>query len=258
MKRERILNVEGAVNFRELGGYPTIDNKSLKWQKLLRSGELARLSKKALRNLDEYGLKYDIDLRSPAEVEWVKDRIPKDTIYRSYPVYPIRDGEQSDLPKQVAWTYQAKTNYYDPYLLMVLGDHPRVAFRQMFIDMLDNSGENQSLLFHCAAGKDRTGIGALIILSVLGVPYDIIKQDYLLTNVVYNSYDQDQLRHQLNHQHVSDVINEMNSNFQVQSHNLDQANQAVLDEFGTWQNYFIKALEFSEDDLADLKKLYLE
>ena len=75
---------------------------------------------------------------------------------------------------------------------------------------------------------------------------------------VYNSYDQDQLRHQLNHQHVSDVINEMNSDFQVQSHNLDQANQAVLDEFGTWQNYFIKALEFSEDDLADLKKLYLE
>ena len=66
MKKERILNITGGVNFRELGGYPTKDGKTIKWQKLLRSGDLSRLTEKMLKS-GRLWLHYDIDLRSPSE-----------------------------------------------------------------------------------------------------------------------------------------------------------------------------------------------
>ena len=68
MKSERILDLPHAVNLRELGGYQNINNQTIKWRKLLRSGELSRLNEHDGVVLADYGLKYDIDLRSPSEV----------------------------------------------------------------------------------------------------------------------------------------------------------------------------------------------
>lgn len=259
MKPERILNVPGAINFRELGGYQNQFNQTIKWQKLLRSGELSRLTPSSVEALGEYGLKYDIDLRSPSEVEWNADRIPSTTIFRSYPVYPIQRGEHSDIPDHQNLKYQSyEQTMYDPYLVMVLGEHSRIAFRQMFLDLLDNTHEKESLLFHCAAGKDRTGVAEMLIMAALQVPYDTIRQDYLLTNLVYSQRDPDQLRQQITNEHVDKLIQKMNSVFTVAASNLDNAHQTIINTFGSWDNYFKEALELTDQDLNDLRKIYLE
>ncbi|AEV94695.1 tyrosine-protein phosphatase [Pediococcus claussenii] len=258
MKEERILKVPGAINFRELGGYKNLNNQTIKWHKLLRSGELSRLNDQALWNLHEYGLRFDIDLRSPAEVKWSADRVFNDVTYRSYPVYPIRPNEKSDIPANLSLKLSMEGNFYDPYIMMVLGDHSRLAFRAMFDDMLANNSEHHSLLFHCAAGKDRTGVAAMMVLSALQVPYETIRQDYLLTNVIYGSRDQDDVRNQLTNKRIDSLINQMNSVFTVEATNLDNANNAVLKRFGDWDHYFTEGLALSKSDLTDLRKIYLE
>lgn len=259
MKSERILDLPHAVNLRELGGYQNINNQTIKWRKLLRSGELSRLNEHDGAVLADYGLKYDIDLRSPSEVTWSPDRVPTDIIVRSYPVYPIHDGETSDIPVNQHLQYQSHVEaMYDPYLVMVLNEHARLAFRQMFIDLLANDQENESLLFHCAAGKDRTGVAGMLIMAALQVPYSTIREDYLLTNLVYSRRDPDELRKQIANRHANQLIQRMNNVFSVAASSLDRAHQLIIDRFGNWDHYFKEALELSETDLQDLRRLYLE
>jgi len=256
MKKERILNITGGVNFRELGGYPTKDGKTIKWQKLLRSGDLSRLTEKDVKNLADYGLHYDIDLRSPSEASWLQDRLPEDTIYRSYPVYPNAKNHESDLPPLP--DKPESTDYSHPYALMILNPQSQLAFRTMFQDLLANSAPQKSLLFHCAAGKDRTGVAGFLILSALGVDYATIKQDFVLTNLVYSTMDQDGLRKQLQNDKAASFVNKMNTVFQVQGDTLDIAKQAIMDNYGDYETYFDQAMGLSKSDLDALKKIYLE
>ncbi|WP_412989717.1 tyrosine-protein phosphatase [Pediococcus siamensis] len=256
MKQERLLNIEGSVNFRELGGYRSHDGRTIKWQKLLRSGDLSRLTKQDVQKLADYGLQYDIDLRSPSEASWLSDRIPQNTIYRSYPVYPIAQNDHSDLPP-LSET-QTTADYAHPYALMILNPQSQLAFRTLFQDLLANNQPQKSLLFHCAAGKDRTGVAGFLILTALGVPYKTIKQDFVLTNLVYSTLDQEALRQKLQNDKAEKFVNQMNTTFQVQGSTLDVANQAILDNYGDYGHYFTAAMDLSEADLTDLRAIYLE
>ena len=67
MQHQRMLPLARGVNIREMGGYPTVDGRTTRWQKLIRSGNMGQLTPKDLDFLAEYGLRYDIDLRSESE-----------------------------------------------------------------------------------------------------------------------------------------------------------------------------------------------
>jgi protein-tyrosine phosphatase len=259
MKPERILNIPHAVNFRELGGYQNRFGQTIKWQKLLRSGELSSLNPQAIQMLEDYGLKYDIDLRSPSEVCSRPDRVPDQTILRSYPVYPIFPGEYSDLPTRRMTQFQSSESMMrDQYTTMILSEHSRLAFRQMFLDLLDNRQDQHSLLFHCAAGKDRTGVAGMLIMAALQVPFETIRQDYLLTNVIYSQSDPEVVRRQLTNEQAPKFIQKMNSVYGVLASNLERVYNMVEARFGDWDHYFKEALELTEQDLADLRQIYLE
>ncbi|KRL04140.1 tyrosine-protein phosphatase [Liquorilactobacillus oeni] len=257
MKKERILNVSGSVNLRELGGYPTQDGRVVRWRKLLRSGDMSNLTLRARWQLARYGLNYDIDLRSPFEHEMAPDRIPQGTSYLSYPVYPLGNDERSDLPLKKE-EKDDSDGVLDPYEMMVMNSHAQLAFRMLFTTLLKNDQDNKSVVFHCAAGKDRTGVAGFLILSALGVAYPIVKRDYLLTNLVYETTDQDELRQKLQNDNLADFINEMNSSFYVQGNSLDEAQQAIFKNYGSMQTYFKQAMQLSVSDLSDLRQLYLK
>ena len=259
MKAERILSIPGAVNLRELGGYQNIHGQTIKWHKLLRSGELSALPKSSVKELTNYGLTYDIDLRSPSEVHWSPDKIDSSVIFKSYPAYPFDNGEKSDIPKTKELIYQSDFPInYDPYLTLILNPSSRLAFRSMFLDLLNNTEDNHALLFHCSAGKDRTGIAAMLILGALEVPFQTIKDDYLLTNLINSRPDLDKLRNQINSPTAARFIQEMNQTFNVFASNLKKTYQLILNQFGSFDNYLITALELSSNDLARLRKIYLE
>ncbi|WP_057875088.1 tyrosine-protein phosphatase [Liquorilactobacillus aquaticus] len=258
MKPERILNVTNSVNLRELGGYKTHDGRMIQWKKLLRSGDMSRLSNKAAKQLFKYGLNYVIDLRSPFECEMSPDHLPKHVIYRSYPVYPMGDTGSSDLPIVDNEDELYGNDFSEPYATMILSRHSQLAFRMMFAKLLDNAERAKSLLFHCAAGKDRTGVACFLVLSALGIDYQIIRRDYLLTNLVYESVDQSDLRKKLQNDDLMDFINEMNSSFYVQGSSLDKARQALIINYGSVREYMHTAMQLSDKDLSDLQQIYLK
>ena len=71
---------------------------------------------------------------------------------------------------------------------MINGQTAQKAYRKFFDLLLTNDKDKNALLFHCTAGKDRTGFGALLILSALGVPFTTIRYDYTLTNITTKSF----------------------------------------------------------------------
>lgn len=259
MRSERLLPVSGSINLRELGGYPTTDGKTLRWQKLLRSGDLNRITPYGKLQLAHYGLKYDIDLRSPRERDYAADQIPAKTIFRSYPVYPTDEQEDDgDLPVAELKARKSSDPIIDPYQAMVFDPHSQLAFKCLFADLLANDQPKKSLLFHCAAGKDRTGVASYLILSALGVDYQIIRQDYLLTNIIYSSGDRNELRHKLENQNAEAFINRMNASFSVLGQELDQIQTQIIERYGSVNNYLQTVMGLSDRDFLRLKQIYLE
>ncbi len=181
---ERRLPLEGSPNFRDLGGYIGVGSRSIKWGQLYRSGELGRLSEGDLAYLHGLGLKVICDLRTSFEVEQSPGRRPDGPTLLELPV------SGGDVP--MAALYQAVGNGDFSELdgehlvranrLFVRDFTPTYA--EMVKRLVRNDG--RPALIHCTAGKDRTGLGAAILLWILGVSMETVFADYLLTNA-YNA-----------------------------------------------------------------------
>lgn len=249
---KRILNLEGAINLRELGGYPTADGTTIKYNKLLRSGDISNLTGKSLAYLKNYGLKYVVDFRSNDEQRtWADTTSDFYKIY-SDPVYPLKGNGD----KLAGIINQGSFNYLGMiYQSVVLDTHGQAAYKLLFDLLLHNDQDKQALLFHCAAGKDRTGIGALLILKALGVDNETITKDYLLTNLMYE-----------NRQTIAKILNDKDGNQDVNQMNMTKADlesissvfEAIDHYYGTFENYLDKALGIDKAKLARLKAIYTE
>ena len=155
--------LEETLNVRELGGYINGDGRCLKEHRLLRGGDLSRLTKEELEALEAYGIKACIDLRIPAEK--VQKNPFNDSNYLVYHGIPIA-GE-------VTLSAAPGELLYKLYV-GILEHHKDALARVMKIIAAEKDG----LIFHCSAGKDRTGLTAMFILAVCGVCDEQIIADY--------------------------------------------------------------------------------
>ena len=249
---KRILNLEGAINLRELGGYPTNNGTTIKYHKLLRSGDISNLTGKSLSYLKKYGLRYVVDFRSNSEQQtWADTTSDFYKIY-SDPVYPLK-GNGDKLAMMInrnGYSYLGMI-----YQSVVLDKHGQQAYKIFFDLMLRNNQPDQSLLFHCAAGKDRTGIGALLILKALGVDEETITKDYLLTNLMYDNIDT--IENTLNDENGNQDINKMNMT-KADLDSIASVFRAIEHYYGTFDNYLDKALGIDAAKLKQLKAIYTE
>ncbi len=180
------LPLEGALNFRDLGGYRTQDGHTIRFGKIYRSGELTRLTDADLDYLlNTLHIRYVCDLRNPEEVAVSAHRFPVDRI--QYLNLPILRGSASSEERQVGKAlFSGNTEKIDAafgqtYLSMVTG--AAATFGQALKVLTDPA--NLPTIIHCTAGKDRTGITVALLLSLLGVPDAAISADYSLTNLAY-------------------------------------------------------------------------
>ncbi|GAB5057285.1 tyrosine-protein phosphatase [Companilactobacillus alimentarius] len=249
---QRILNLEGAINLRELGGYPTKDGTTIKYNKLLRSGDISNLTANSLKYLKKYGLKYVVDFRSENEQQTWSD-VSSD-FYRIYsdPVYPLT-GNGDKLAGAINHGDYSYLGLI--YQSVVLDKHGQAAYKMLFDLLLDNDQDHQSLLFHCAAGKDRTGIGALLILKALDVDNETITKDYLLTNLMYQ--DSKEIEKTLNDANGNQDINKMNMT-KADLESITSIFNAIEHYYGSFENYLDKALGIDQAKLDKLKQLYTE
>jgi len=173
----------GVRNFRDLGGYQTQDGRRIKKGLLFRSGHLADLSPRGLDNLSDIGLSTIIDLRSAYEAERRPGRIPQGSRYIHL---PIMDEANREMSREIRGRIEDnRIDGFDPsYLILKAYQQFPTEFTpqyKTFMHAIRDAG-SAPVLWHCTAGKDRTGYAAAILLRTLGVDQGIIYQDYLLSN----------------------------------------------------------------------------
>jgi protein-tyrosine phosphatase len=169
----RLLPLVGAYNFRDLGGYPTTDGRYTRWSHLYRSDTLAELTGEDLQMLREIGIASVIDLRTAKEVERTGIGVlgGEPIRYVNLSVLPEAGGEQQAAPVNEIGDVAER---YLSYL-----EVGKSAFVESFAVMSD--AESYPLVFHCHAGKDRTGVLSALVLGCVGVERSAIVDDYALT-----------------------------------------------------------------------------
>ena len=183
----RILSIDGVINFRDLGGYTTANGQQIKWSKVYRSAQLDRLTEEGIEQMVALGVKTVIDLRfeeETARYPTVRSAFPKARIIAWQDESQGGDFAKKSSAMKFSWRDSLETN--DPAKVheAMRVNYPKklyshqAIYRKMLLSLIEG---NAPLVFHCAAGKDRTGVAAALILSLLGVANDIIIDDYLLT-----------------------------------------------------------------------------
>jgi len=177
----RVLRLEGSSNFRDLGGYTTADGRSLQWRRLFRSDHLAGLSAADLQALAELGIGHSVDFRGVHEITAQGYAWPQFTRH-AFMVEPTVVQRTQELLAAGHRMTAADTVglMQDTYRSFVKLNADR--FARLFQLLLQSEAP---LVFHCTAGKDRTGWAAALILHALGVSREQVMEDYLLTNLHY-------------------------------------------------------------------------
>jgi len=172
---DRHVRLARVHNLRDVGGYPTLDGRTVAWGRLYRSDALATLAGEDLERFRELGIRTVIDLRYPEEIQ--------------------RNGRVPALPGLAFYNFSVEHRPFDQTIIDPSVE-PGPFFAERYAEIAEDgvvelgqtlevigvSGE-LPLLFHCHAGKDRTGIVAALVLSLVGVARDDVVGDFALTNL---------------------------------------------------------------------------
>ena len=263
MTNQRVLTVPGGINFRELGGYSTKDGRKIKWHKVIRTGGLDQLTPAGQALLDDYGVRYDIDFRSSQEVLDAPDRIPANAKYVYAPVFNVDETRNSDGTDKMTANLEKHPDSGFKHMLKVYQmvadeQHAKDEYRRFFDNLLANDQPDSTLLFHCTAGKDRTGMGAVYLLTALGVDFETIKQDYLLTNQASIGRINGAMA-EARAQGASDAtVESIRALWSVDAAYLDAAMTEIKRQSGNLNHYLHTELKLTNNEINDLQRIYLE
>ena len=241
----RHLNLAGASNFRDLGGYRTRDGRTVRWQQIFRSNHLGHLTEADIEVLRPLGLKSAFDFRGSEERVAAICGLAGIAVH-SLPIEPtvvaaLRARLADGIPLSSTDAIEAMRESYRNYVR-----HNTPSFRALFGHLLE---DRAPLVIHCTAGKDRTGFACALILHALGVSEDVIAEDYLLTNRLYR-------RDPNSSSDLPDEVRRVLGS--VETSFLAAAFEAIAEEYGGLESYFSDGLEFGTKHRARLKARYLE
>ncbi|MCI1986828.1 MAG: tyrosine-protein phosphatase [Lactobacillus sp.] len=260
----RILDIHHGFNFRDLGGYRTKAGQTLRTHKLIRSGRLNELSPRDQAYLADYGLKVDVDFRSPQERTSAPDQLPTGVAYHFTPVFPVDETKASADAEQLRRQALAKDplggfrNMVNTYTDIVLQASAQKAYREFFDLLLANDDADSALLFHCSAGKDRTGMGAVYLLTALGVDPVTIRQDYLASNNYLLGESERMVNNVRQAGGSPALIASTRSLGSVANEYLDSALMTIDARFGSLDHYLTTTLGVDAQQRRDLRAIYLD
>ncbi|MBC7435673.1 MAG: tyrosine-protein phosphatase [Bdellovibrionales bacterium] len=240
----RSLHLAGATNFRDLGGYAGHGGRLVRWRRLFRSDHLAALTAQDQHVLRELQVLRVCDFRGVQERSTAACIIEGAQVH-SLPIEPtivqrlssmLQAGYKPGEAEVVALMQETYRNF-------VRENTPR--FADLFGHLLVSDAP---LVFHCTAGKDRTGFAAALILHALGVPRDVILHDYLLTNELLAPGP-------ASHKVPPEIAAVL---FRVQEPFLAAALHAVDEDHGSLDGYLTSALGVGPAQRAQLSAMYLQ
>ena len=246
-------------NFRDLGGIPALGNKRVRAARLLRSGELSNLADEDKKILaEDYALAAVIDLRGESEISRRPDILPDGVDY--YNIDMMKAVERQSTSFENLEAFNNREGIHDfmkaCYRLMVEEEEARRGLRR-FIDILLEQQEG-AVLFHCFAGKDRTGLCAAAVLTLLGASKESIYADYLLTNELRREENERILRSEKFSAMSEEQKETAKILFLVRKEYLDTAYQLAEARYGSLEEFLRRGVGISEDETEQLKRMYLE
>lgn len=231
------LPMEGGYNFRDLGGIKTKDGHYIKWDKFVRSDELGTLTQSDLAYLSSFPLRTVVDFRRPDEIGKLPDRLPatvKDYVELNITSANLKPGSTS---KEDVRDWMIAINEE-----LVTDKKIQNTYKDFFKLVQDES--KLPLLFHCSAGKDRTGMGAALILYALGVDEETIFKEHMLSNKYLKE----------KYKPIIAEHPELQPQFEVQEAYFRKAFDRIKKDHGTVENYLTNTLGV---DIPKMRAMYL-
>lgn len=258
----RSLGIASVANLRDLGGYKTRDGLVVRTKLLYRSNQLARISPDDMKRIAALGLRTDYDLRTADERDPAPDELPKgvkciwlDVLADSRQAAPAQLLRILHSPKEANAELgggKAEAAFIKGYRELVSLPSARKGFGQLFLDL--GREENLPALFHCTTGKDRTGWAAAALLLLLGVPEDVVMDDFLRSNEYILPVYQKQMDAFAEAGGDPAIIRAI---FGVRAEYLKASLDEMKTRYGTIEDYFSKALEIDAAGQKALRDRFL-
>jgi protein-tyrosine phosphatase len=252
---ERVLPLEGGVNFRDIGGYRTADGRHTRWGLVFRSGGLNTLTIEDLNYLHAIGLRLVCDLRTNAEANKYHDKLPDANVtYWHHPVFTDEEsagGVRAFLFNMTRLDAMVAESYRKHMI-----DHKA----RHFGEILRRFAEPSALpaLFHCTAGKDRTGVTAMLLLGVLGVPDETIIADYSLSNRYFSSF-QDALSENMERlRRIRLTLDDLRPMLMANPAAMREAIAHIRTAYGSFEAYLTGPAGLEASTITKLRDLLLE
>lgn len=264
--RTRHVPLDGQSNFRDLGGYETADGRTVKWGQVYRSGQLPKLTGTDVGVLETLGLRTVVNFLMPEEIlQSGRDRLPEGVRETYHPI----SGDRAALLTLVAQTAITSGQFdrIPPGLNhdfhRALMEEGREAYAALLRDVADPA--NRPLVFHCIHGIHRSGTAAAILLSALGVPWETVREDYLLSNeyrraevaAALAGIREGVAELQGVEPHTLDMTN-VEAFYVLQGSYIDGSLEQAVAGYGSMEDYIREGLGITDAEIADLRDQLLE
>jgi protein-tyrosine phosphatase len=248
---KRAVTLQGTSNFRDLGGYPAAGGKHVKWGHIYRSADISKLTDADLQALQSRHVALVCDLRGPQEYAQAPDRLPAGAKRIELPA-----GSEKIDPRLLS--SGSKTINRDSLMRAVYTNTSffPAKYKPMFDELLALDGR-QALLFHCSAGKDRTGIGAALVLSALGVDRQTILKDYAATDVYWQVGREQSLQRMAQAGMSAQAVDAVRPMMAANPAYLAGTFAAIDKQYGSMDKYLASQMDLTPKKLAALRAKYL-
>lgn len=259
--RPDCVALEGAWNFRDIGGYGTKDGRRVRKGLLYRSDELCYLTDRDISVLKALGIRTIIDYRARTENAGKEDRAIGDArICYMDPKADVAAMASSDeIPRldrsQKLTARGARALMIGQNEQFVLAESSREVYSEMLHMILKE--ENLPLVQHCRGGKDRTGYGIALILLLLGVEEDTVIQDYMYTNVCKKEKNEKSLKKLWEETKDEDLVQAIRYMKEADEAFLGAALRTIRERYGTAEQYALQELSMTLEDIEKLREMFL-
>ncbi len=252
---ERKIYLEKIPNFRDLGGLPTTDGRTVSWGKIYRSSRLTEFKPKDLQYFNSLKIKAVADFRYDSEIKKDPDDLPAPINYYKFPIGGSESPEYTKLKKAVLGgeLKGAKAKNRFSQVMEQFADTAAHDFKPV-MDLLVK-GTETPLVYHCSGGKDRTGFMSSMILAALGVDEETIKNEYMMSN--FYRYKANKRVVRLG-QFAGVDQETMGYAIVVQQEYIDAVFNIIKEKYGDIDNYLEVQFGLTPELRQRMKKLYTD
>ena len=262
---KRHVSLDGQSNFRDIGGYETADGRRVKWGVVYRSGELHKLSDSDVLKLESLGIKAVANFLTEKEIESRgHDRLPDGV--REIPL-PMEAGNMGDLAEVViearsTGDFSKVPAEFNPEIHRLLITEAREYYARLLRELADPI--NRPMVYHCSHGVHRTGTATAILLSALGVPWETVREDYLLSNK-YRKKEIDRRISELQLQAADTLLvdpeqvdmTNIRAFYILEGSYIDASLDEAVKRYGSMDAYIHEGLGITDEEITSLRKQLL-